>query len=140
MTSNSSIARIFVPLILLLVGVGLIVVGAKNLQRIASFPEVSAVVEQVDYKYRSMTERKSEMRQVVTVKYTVDGKDYTEELQFARQIVQKGDTLTVRYDPKDPSYVTAGTVKTGALYLAFGAFMAAAGAMTIVRLLRPKQE
>ena len=140
MTSNSSIARIFVPLVLLLVGVGLIAVGARNLLQIASFPEVPAVVEQVDYKYRSMTERKSELRQVVTVKYTVDGKEYTEELQFARQKVQKGDTVSVRYDPKDPSYVTAGNAKTGALYLAFGAFIAIGGAVTIVQLLRGKRE
>lgn len=48
-------------------------------------------------------------KRIVTVKYSVDGKDYTRQLDSDSPSYQVGGQVEVQYDPKDPATVHSGS-------------------------------
>ncbi len=45
---------------------------------------------------------------IATAKYTVDGKEYTRQLDSYDPGYKVGGTVEVKYDPKDPTKITSG--------------------------------
>ena len=50
----------------------------------------------------------NDMQYIVTAKYTVDGKEYTRELNSYDPSYKVGGEVAIKYDPNDPSKITSG--------------------------------
>lgn len=125
MNMNNPVAKILVPVILLIGGIIFLVLGINALKAVNSFTEISAVVSRVDIQ-RSADPDESDT--VTTyVRYKVDGKEYNEILQFAGGDYTEGETVKVLCDPDNPSYVTGATMTSSIIYIVIGAVMALIG-------------
>ncbi|MBQ7654550.1 MAG: DUF3592 domain-containing protein [Clostridia bacterium] len=117
---NPVIRKLIVSVALLIGGVVFIVFGCISFKEVKTFPEVSAVVTKVETEWvdngdEGMTEEKT-----AYVKYTVDGVEYNEILQNSPGNVEENTTITVRYNPEKPNYVTGSTKTSGTIQLALG--------------------
>ncbi len=130
---KNQVVKIFSSAILLVGGVLFIAMGAKNLSDINSFSEVSAVVTEVQVETSIDADGEETVNETVYVDYTVDGKEYNEILQFASGSYEKGDTVTVLYDPQKPEYVTGATKKTSMISIGAGILFALGGIGTFLR-------
>ena len=74
-----------------------------------------------------------------TVKYTVDGKTYTGELNQSSGSYKVGKTITVMYDPNDPSIVH-GDSRMGLYFICVGALILAVILVTAVRENKSQRE
>ena len=66
----------------------------------------------------------NDMQYVVTVKYTVDGREYTSRLDSYDPSYKIGGEVAVKYDPKDPSKINPGS--------GFGVYIMIVGAVILV--------
>ena len=103
---ESSTARFFIPLglILIIFGVIMFVINHNN----QNYIEIEAVVSNVEVsqeEYIDADGNRVEETYKVNVKYTVDGKEYEEKLENVSKY-NVGDKMTIYYNPKDPSQIT----------------------------------
>ena len=103
---ESSTARFFIPLGLLLVifGVVFFIINTKN----QDYIKIEATVLNVELEedeYIDTDGNQVEAKYNVTIQYTVDGKDYTNTLENVSKY-NVGDKTTVYYNPKDPTKIT----------------------------------
>lgn len=125
-----------VPVILLLGGILFVALGVINLNQVKNYPQVDAVVTHLEQETEVGADN-GDINETITVLYIVDGKEYQEVLQFHEVgKYQVGDTVTVRYDPENPNYVTAGNTKTSVIYIALGAVFALGGLAMLIKFLR----
>ena len=103
---ESNTARFFIPvgLILIIFGIIMLVINIKNQNYIKTDSTV------IDVKLTQEAYVDNEGNQVeaeysATVKYMVDGKDYTDTLDNVGKY-NIGDTITIYYNPSDPSQIT----------------------------------
>ena len=127
--------RFIVPLILIIGGLVFIFLGFTSLKEVNSFAKVEAVVSRVDVEETVDEEGTITTNETVYVKYTVDGKEYDELLQFAKSGCKVGDKLTVLYNQKNPSYVSGATKTMAFVYLGAGALVAVIGLFILFRSL-----
>lgn len=74
-----------------------------------------------------------------TVEYTVDGKTYTGELNQSSGSYKVGKTITVMYDPNDPSIVHSDS-RMGLYFICVGALILAVILVTAVRENKSQRE
>ena len=77
-----------------------------------------------DPNYVPDPDKTNDVQYIVTAKYTVDGKEYTRVLDSYDPTKKVGDTVGIKYDPKDPSKVTSG--------FGFGIYLLIAGALILL--------
>ena len=74
-----------------------------------------------------------------TVEYTVNGKTYTGEINHSSGSYKVGKTITVMYDPNDPS-VVHGDSRMGIYFICVGALILAVIIVTAVREKKNQRE
>ena len=124
---NNNLKKLIVFVLMIVGGATFIVFGAISLKEIRTYKPVDAVVAHIqrDWTPNGDGTDTEEIRIIVT--YTVDGTEYTEELMNTKTNLQKGDEITVLYNPADPTQVSGATKGIAAVQLAFGAVLALAG-------------
>ena len=103
---ESSLARFLIPggLIFIIFGIAFFIINYKN----QNFIEVKSTVTDVKLIQEAYTDADGNYEEAsydITVKYTVNDKEYTTVLNNMTEY-KKGDTITIYYDPKDPNIVT----------------------------------
>ena len=132
---KNKLLALAVPVILLIGGIMFLSLGGINYSQAKNYPTVDAVVSNIEREVSS-TET-NEVNETVMVRYTVGGQEYEEVLQFSQTGKYKvGETITVKYNPEKPNYVTSGTSKTSLIYAALGAVFALGGAAMLIKVLR----
>ena len=88
----------------LVLGIILIVFGFVSRHKQNDYTETDAVITNIETEPGTGDESDTHR---VFVKYTVDGKEYNEELDSYKSSYRIGDTIKVKYDPADPGNVTS---------------------------------
>ena len=103
---ESAPARFFIPLgiVLIVFGVIMFTINKEN-QNYLKTEAVVSKTELVQESYIDENNNTVEATYKVYVKYTVDGKEYDEELGELSGY-EKNQKITIYYDPKDPSKIT----------------------------------
>lgn len=103
---ESMVARFFIPagIILMVFGVFMFVINSKNQNYIKTESTVSSI-EVLEEAYTDVDGNYVDATYKITVKYTVDNKEYTATLDNVSKY-NEGDKVTIYYNPKDPSQVT----------------------------------
>ena len=103
---ESTTARFFIPLgiILIVFGVIMFMINKEN----QNYIEIEAVVSKTELAEEAHYDNDNnyvEATYIVYVKYTVDGKEYDEELGELSGY-KKDQKVTIYYNPQDPSKIT----------------------------------
>ena len=125
MKMDNPIAKILVPIILLISGIVFLVLGINALTAVNSFTEISAVVSKIEIQQSADPDESPSS--TIYVKYKMNGKEYNEILQFSGSDYTEGETVKVLCDPNNPSYVTGATMTSSIIYIVIGAVMALIG-------------
>lgn len=124
------------PAILLIGCLIFVGLGVVNLNQMKKFPEVQATVTKVEQELDTAGDT-SDVDETVWVHYIVADKEYDEVLQFHEvDKLKVGDTITVRYNPEKPNYVTAGKTSTSIMYIAFGSLFGIGGLAMLARFIK----
>ena len=125
---ESNTARFFIPagIVLIAFGIFMFVVNTKNQDYIKTESTVLNV-EVGQEEYIDTDGNRVEATYNVTVKYVVDGKEYSAGLDNVSKY-SLGDKITIYYNPKDPSQITQtkslilplAIVALGTISLTFG--------------------
>lgn len=129
---NPVIRKFIVSFVMLLGGIAFIVFGCISFKEVKTFPEVSAVVTKVETEWVDNGEDGTKESKTAYVKYTVDGVEYNEILQNSPGDIEENTTITVRYNPEKPSYVTGSTKTSGTVQMALGIVLCVASVATAV--------
>lgn len=122
-----------IPLRIFALILGILVVGLGvylSFIQSAGYEKATATIISIeeDPNYIPDTQTENDKQYVVTVKYTVDGKDYTRVLDSYSSSYEVGKEVEVRYNPKDPGTVHSSPV--------FGyVFMAIGGVIVIIAII-----
>ena len=128
--------NLIVPAILIIGCLIFVGLGVVNLNQVKKFPEVQATVTKVEQELNTAGYT-SDVDETVWVHYIVADKEYDEVLQFHEvDKLQVGDTITVRYNPEKPNYVTAGKTSTSIMYIAFGSLFGIGGLAMLARFIK----
>ena len=112
---SNRVKRILASVILIIGGLMFALMGFGNMADIGNFKQVDAVVTSVEEIESVDEDGLDDIDFVVTVKYTVDGTEYEEVLQYAdKGYFVDGQEVSVLYDPDKPENVT-GATESGAL-------------------------
>lgn len=103
---ESRVARFFIPvgIILLVFGVILFVINSKN----QNYIEIESTITSVEISENDYTDADGnyvDATYKVKVKYTVDGKEYEEELDGLSK-KNEGDKMKIFYNPDNPKEIT----------------------------------
>ena len=112
--------RFLPPAAVLFFGIILLFFGGSTIRQAKNFPETQAVVTYAEKEIIYGDDNTYREKMTAYVQYTVDGKTYNEILNNASKSLSYGDEITVKYDPDDPSYVTALTKGSGVIALVLG--------------------
>ena len=124
------------PAILLIGCLIFVGLGVVNLNQMKKYPEVQATVTKVEQELDTAGDT-SDVDETVWVHYIVADKEYDEVLQFHEvDKLKVGDTITVRYNPEKPNYVTAGKTSTSIMYIAFGSLFGIGGLAMLARFIK----
>ena len=135
--NNQKIKKLLVSLMIIAAGIAFIIFGSISFKEVKNFPEVQAVVTKVETNIVQDDEGTTEEK-TIYVQYTVDGVEYNEVLQNTSSNAQENETITVRYNPEKPEYVTGATKASGTLQLAVGIVIAVAGlASAVITFIKP---
>lgn len=127
---------LIVPTILLVGALIFVGLGLVNLNQMKKFPEVQATVTRIEEEVDAASEEGG-VDETVWVRYVVNEKEYEEVLQFHETgKYEAGDTITVRYNPEKPNYVTAGRTSTSIIYIALGAVFGLGGIAMLIRIIK----
>ena len=129
------IARFIIPIVLIAGGILFVCIGFNQNNKVDTFKEVNATITNIDVQYGVGEETN---QYTVLVKYTVNGKEYEEEIDNYKASYKVGDEITVKYNPDKPEEVTAMSKGGLALYIAIGAIAALAGVVILIRGLMGK--
>lgn len=104
---ESSTARFFIPLglVLIVFGVAMFIINTKNEDYIKTEAVVSKT-ELVEPEHTDIDGNTVEATYKIFVKYTVDGKEYNEELGDLPDAYRINEKMTIYYNPDDPSEIT----------------------------------
>ena len=103
---ESKVARFLIPMGIIFIIFGIIMFVINNKHK--DYIETEAVVSSAELAQEAYTDVDGnyvEATYRVFVKYSVDGKEYNQELGELSGY-KKGDKITIAYDPKDPSQIS----------------------------------
>ena len=120
--------RFLPPVAVLVFGIIVLIVGSITMSEVKNFPEVSAVVTSAEKEYVYDSADDTHREEITAyVSYTVDGKTYNELLNNASTSLETGDSITVRYNPDDPSYVTGASKGSATFAVVLGVILTIGG-------------
>ena len=120
------------PVIFLVIGVALIVMGIGNVVKQHTYKEADAVITSIT----RLDTGGSRERYEVIVKFTADGKEYESRLGSYSGGYSEGDTIAILYDPVDPAEITIVGQTPNVMYFGAGIIavtLAAAGGLRYMR-------
>jgi len=124
---KNRIVKLIGSVVAILGGILFVVMGFVGISQVNNYPEVEAIVTSVETESTIDTDGTTTETTTVYVSYTVDGKEYNEQLDDSNSNAKEGDRITVRYNPEKPEKVTATTKTAGFVRIAFGIFIFLAG-------------
>ena len=134
---SNQMKKLLAALLLIAGGVVFLVMGGISMKEINHYPQVSAVVSHIQRDWVPDSDGYDHEEIKIFVTYTVDGKEYTEELQNTKTDLNKGDSITVYYNPENPKEVSGATKGGMALQFAVGGVLLLAGlgtaAVTVIK-------
>ena len=128
---NNKLKKMLFSLVAVAGGVIFIVFGAVTMKEMKNFTRVDAVVEHVQREWVPNGDGSDTQEISIYVRYTVDGKEYVEELQNTKTNLHEGDQITVLYNPEKPSEVSGASKGGAALQFAVGGVFALAGLFSL---------
>ena len=124
---NNGIKKLIAMLILVAGGAVFIVFGTVSMKEIKNFLPVPAVVSHVQREWVPDGEGGETEDIHIFVTYTVDGKEYTEELQNTKTNLHEDDSITVLYNPEKPHEVSGATKGMATIQFIAGGILILAG-------------
>ena len=124
---NSQMKKLIAAIILIAGGAIFIVFGATSIKEMRDFKQVPAVVSHIEREWTPNGDGTDTEEIRIFVTYTVDGKEYTEELQNTKTNYKQGDAITVLYNPEDPTEVSGATKTMTVIQFAIGGVLVLAG-------------
>ena len=103
---ESALARFLIPAGVILIVFGVVVFGINKQNQ--NYKKTEATVTSVELEEAASTDangNRTEATYILGLKYTVDGREYEEELSGMSKR-EAGDKLTIYYDPADPTRIT----------------------------------
>ena len=103
---ESKLARFFIPagLILIVFGIAVFIINQKN----QNYVKTEATVTKAELEQEAHTDEKGNRTEAtynISVKYSVDGKDYEAGLSGLPE-KKSGEKMTIYYNPDDPAMIT----------------------------------
>ncbi len=132
---NNRLVKLIASVIAILGGILFIVMGFVGISQVKNYPEVDAIVTSVERDSTIDADGTTTENITVYVSYTVDGKEYNEQIDDTNGNVKEGDQITVRYNPEKPDKVTATTKTAGIVRIVFGIVISLAGLASLVLFL-----
>lgn len=86
------------------------------------------VVEEIDYS----SEDSNAKTYTATVTYTVDGKEYTQQLDYWKAGYKVGKEIEIKYNPADPTVIHGATADFVVYLIVAGTALALVGAYLLV--------
>ena len=129
---SERLKKLLAVVLLLAGGAVFIVFGATSLREIREFRPVEAVVSHIEREWVPNGDGTDTQEITIYVTYTVDGQEYTEELQNTKTSYSQGDKITVLYNPEKPTEVSGATKTIAAIQIAAGSLLALGGLVTLV--------
>ena len=129
---SNQMKKLIAVIILIAGGVIFIVFGATSVKELRDFKQVSAVVSHIEREWTPNGDGTDTEEIKIFVTYTVDGQEYTEELQNTKTTYKQGDEITVLYNPADPTVVSGATKTMTIIQFAIGGVLILAGIGTFV--------
>ena len=129
---SNQLKKLIAVIILLVGGAVFIVFGATSVKELRDFKQVSAVVSHIEREWTPNGDGTDTEEIKIFVTYTVDGQEYTEELQNTKTGYKQGDEITVLYNPADPTVVSGATKTMTIIQFAVGGVLILAGIGTFV--------
>ncbi|MBR3383100.1 MAG: hypothetical protein IKG85_08735 [Clostridia bacterium] len=131
---NTGFARFFLPLGIILIVVGIIFLSTAPKE----YGEATAIITNID----QYTDADDNVVNDVTVKYTVDGKEYTSELPNMSGDFKAGDELKIYYDAANPQSVSntksAGIIAP--IMIVLGVLALVASVFSVIKAFRKSRE
>ena len=117
---------------LLLVGLAMIAFGVYlGFFQAQGYVRTTAVITRVEEDPDSVDP--NEPQYIATVRYTVDGRDYTEKLDSSDPGYKQGKEIKIKYDPANPANVTRDSAGIAVYLMAAGALLSAAMVYSFVK-------
>ncbi len=132
---NNRMKKLLAVLILLVGGVVFIVFGATSMKEMREFRQTPAVVSHIEREWTPNGDGTDTEEIKIFVTYTVDGQEYTEELQNTKTSYKEGDKITVLYNPEKPTYVSGATKGIAAIQFVAGGVLVLAAIGTLAMLI-----
>ena len=125
---SNRMKKLIAALVLIAGGAIFILLGAASIKEIREFRQIPAVVSRIEREWTPNGDGTDTENATVYVTYTVDGREYTEKLQNTQANCKQGATITVLYNPKDPTEVSGATKTLAVIQFAAGGALVLAGA------------
>ena len=129
---SNQLKKLIAVIILLAGGAIFIVFGATSVKELRDFKQIPAVVSHIEREWTPNGDGTDTEEITIFVTYTVDGQEYTEELQNTKTTYKQGDQITVLYNPADPTVVSGATKTMTIIQFAIGGVLILAGIGTFV--------
>lgn len=129
---SNQLKKLIAVIILLVGGAVFIVFGATSVKELRDFKQIPAVVSHIEREWTPNGDGTDTEEIKIFVTYTVDGQEYTEELQNTKTGYKQGDEITVLYNPADPTVVSGATKTMTVIQFAVGGVLILAGIGTFV--------
>lgn len=130
---SNTIKRLIATVLFVVGGAVFIVFGCVSLKEIRNFTPIPAVVSHVTREWTPNGDGTDTEDISIFVTYTVDGQEYTEELQNTKTSYKQGDEITVLCNPEDPTQVSGATKGLAAIQIGAGALFALGGILAFVK-------
>lgn len=134
----TTLGRFLLPTGIIILLFGIVTFGVKDAR---NFVEVSAVVSKAELVREEYTDSDSTHHDAeydVSVKYTVNGREYESELGILTGKIKVGDSVRVFYNPEDPGEVVQ--MRNQALipyiFIGVGALALIGGIISIVKAMQ----
>ena len=99
--------------------------GSVKMVKVNTYPKTSAKITKIETVETAEPDEPDSYK--AFVKYYVNGKGYEAELDNYKSSYREGEEILIRYDPEDPTDITAMStlsasvvIAAGALFLVFG--------------------
>ena len=112
------------PAILLLGGLLFLVSGVIKYTQVTGYPQTNAMITQIDWEPGVGEESD---KYTVYVRYSVGGTTYDRQLDNYKSSYREGQTIPIRYNPKNPETITALNMPATILITAFGGVLLVGG-------------
>lgn len=135
---NAGSVTFIIGIIFAFIGVTFIIAGfivsAQTKSFLNNSEQTDAVISQIEADHYKMN-GKRRINYDVWVKYTVDGIQYEEFLNYYSSSMHEGDIITINYDPNDPSKIisSSGSIVIVLVFIPIGGVFALLGFILIIQ-------